>query len=490
MNAMPTFKLRLGGAGQAIIFPIYKNSFDHSYSSGLLNSFLERHEPRQRMGERGETTWFYGRGEQPHYLFVGMGEAGQAAAFRLTEAAGAAGRAAEREGLQSAVISFEGLGVRAGIDADEEAFVAAWVEGWLLGTYSFDRYRSKKTHRSVTSIFFEAEGKERLTEAVRLGEIRAQGTMLARDLTNEPSNALTPLKFAERVQEHFEGGAASVAIKTGEELERLGMAGLPAVGRGSINPPVFMDFRYCTDPAIPLTVLIGKGITFDTGGISLKRDNDISDMRMDMAGAAAVIGALSIIAGRGIPANIAVLVAAAENVPDANALLPGEVLRYANGTTVQVGNTDSEGRLVLADALVYAGQIGAKRVVDMATLTYSCGGALGSLLAGIWGDDSLVQSIRTVGEGVGEKLWQLPLVDEYEAYLKSDYADICNISRVGEAGAITSALFLRKFTSPSYKWAHIDMNALKESSDSKGHLVVGATGYGTRLLAEWIASGV
>jgi leucyl aminopeptidase len=488
MNAMPIFKLSQGGAGQAIIFPVFKDSFEQSHSGGLLASFLQKHEPRKRMGERGEVTWFYGRGELPHYLFVGVGERSPNNAFRITEAAGTAGRAAEQEGLQSAVISFEALGKRK--DEEEESFVAAWVEGWLLGTYAFDRYRSKKTHRSVTAILFEAERKESLAEAVRLGEIRAQGTMLARDLTNEPSNALTPLKFAERVREHFEGVEVSVDIKTGEELERIGMAGLPAVGRGSINPPVFMDLRYCSDPAKPLTVLVGKGITFDTGGISLKRDNDISDMRMDMAGAAGVIGALSIIAARGIPANIAVLVAAAENVPDANALLPGEVLRYANGTTVQVGNTDSEGRLVLADALVYAGQIGAQRVVDMATLTYSCVGAIGSQLAGIWGDDLLAQSIRAVGEGVGEKLWQLPLVDEYEDYLKSDYADICNISRVGEAGAITAALFLRKFTSPSYKWAHIDMNGLKEASGCKGHLVIGATGYGARLLAEWVASDV
>ena len=184
--------------------------------------------------------------------------------------------------------------------------------------------------------------------------------------------------------------------------------------------------------------------------------------------------------------NVAVLVPSAENSPSGCAMLPGEIIRYANGLTVQVGNTDSEGRLILADALIYAHRLGAVQAVDVATLTYSIVGALGSKVAGILGDDRLVNAIKAAGEPFGENVWQLPLVDEYECYLDSDYADTSNISRVGEAGAITSSLFLRKFVHPELTWAHIDMNGPKDSSSAKGELAVGATGFGARMLAAFL----
>jgi leucyl aminopeptidase len=181
------------------------------------------------------------------------------------------------------------------------------------------------------------------------------------------------------------------------------------------------------------------------------------------------------------------LIPAAENMPGDNAFLLGEILEYPNGLSVEIGNTDSEGRLVLADALIFAQTIGAERIVDMATLTYSCTGAIGSQYAGIWGDDELVKEIAAGADPVGEKVWQLPLATEYESYLNSHCADICNVSSVGEAGAITAALFLKKFVEDSnVQWAHLDMAGLKDCSSTKGYLVPGATGFGARLLAEWI----
>ena len=367
--------------------------------------------------------------------------------------------------------------------------IAAWVEGSLLGTYSFDKYKAKPLEGTDVTVYFIGEDSREWTEAVRLGQVRAESTMWARDLANEPPNCLRPRDLAERTAERFIGTLAQVTIHEGEALERLGFAGLAAVGKGSVNPPVFLELRYCTDAAKPLVALIGKGITFDTGGISLKRDNDISDMRMDMAGAAAVLGALDIMVRSGAAVNVAVLVPSAENSPSGCAMLPGEIIRYANGLTVQVGNTDSEGRLILADALIYAHRLGAVQAVDIATLTYSIVGALGSKVAGILGDDRLVNAIKAAGEPFGENVWQLPLVDEYECYLDSDYADTSNISRVGEAGAITSSLFLRKFVHPELTWAHIDMNGPKDSSSAKGELAVGATGFGARMLAAFLMIG-
>ncbi|WP_372630824.1 M17 family metallopeptidase [Cohnella sp.] len=440
-----------------------------------------------RMADRYATTWMYGSGGQPDVLLLGMGEAAKYGPDTLRDAAGEAGRALLREERRTAVVTFAAL---ASVDSScgrEPDNVEAWVEGALLGAYSFDKYKKDaKAREGVTFRLAVGDGTE-FAAAVRIGRVRAESTMWARDLTNEPPNRLRPRDLAARAQERFSDTQAQVTVYEGEQLERMGFAGVAAVGRGSEHPPVFIEVRYYTDPSKPLVALIGKGITFDTGGISLKRDNDISDMRMDMAGAAAVLAAVDILVRSGAAVNVAALVPAAENSPSGRALLPGEVIAYANGLTVQVGNTDSEGRLVLADALIRAHRIGAEQAVDAATLTYSVVGALGSKVAGILGDDELVRDVRAAGEPFGERLWQLPLVDEYESYLDSDYADTSNISRVGEASAITAALFLRKFVHPSLRWAHIDMSGTKEAPSAKGQNAVGATGFGARLLAEYVA---
>ncbi|WP_308637582.1 leucyl aminopeptidase family protein [Paenibacillus silvisoli] len=438
------------------------------------------------MALRHAVTWFYGYAGEPDILLVGLGEAAKVQPLFIREAAGSAGRSVLQNGRTDAFVSFEALpsaGRSGGCDPED---VSAWVEGWLLGTYAFDKYKAKQAETNSMRVHLDCGDGPEWQEAVRLGRIRAEGTLWARDLANEPPNYLRPRDLAERAAARFAGTQAAVNVYEGEQLERMGFAGLAAVGKGSAYPPVMIEIRYCTDAAKPLTALIGKGITFDTGGISLKRDHDISDMRMDMAGAAGVLGALDILVRGGAPANVAVLVPAAENTPSDRSLLPGEVIRYANGVTVQVGNTDSEGRLILADTLIYARQIGAVEAVDMATLTYYVVGALGSKVAGILGDHELAQALRSAGEPFGERVWQLPLVDDYEAYLDSDYADTSNISKVGEAGTITAALFLRKFVHPDLRWAHIDMNGPKASSSAKGELAAGATGYGARMLAAYL----
>ncbi|RED76352.1 leucyl aminopeptidase family protein [Cohnella phaseoli] len=475
-----------GGNGDTVgvdtmIVPVFAESLQRM-PEGLASSKL-----LPRMADRHATTWLYGAEGRPDVLFVGLGEAAKYGLHVLRDAAGEAGRALVRENRLTAVLIFAGLTAgRPSCDGGTDE-VEAWVEGSLLGVYSFDKYKKDAKARAAATIRLAVGDDAALREAIRIGSIRAESTIWARDLINEPPNRLRPLDLAARVKERFTDTEAQVTLYEGEQLEQMGFAGVTAVGKGSEHPPVFIEVRYCSDSSKPLVALVGKGITFDTGGISLKRDHDISDMRMDMAGAGATLAALDILVRSGASVNAAVLVPAAENSPSGRALLPGEIITYANGLSVQVGNTDSEGRLVLADALIYAHCIGAEQAIDVATLTYSVVGALGTKVAGILGDDELARDVRAAGEPFGERVWQLPLIDEYEAYLASDYADTSNISRVGEAGAITAALFLRKFVHPSLRWAHIDMSGTKEASSAKGQHAVGATGFGARMLAEYVS---
>lgn len=478
-------ELGAGGGADTLVLPAFADRLPQAGNVPVIGALAAKLKPG--MGERHAVTWLYGGNGRPDVLLVGLGAAADFGPLRLREAAGDAGRALVRDGRGEAAVSFALARAEGAAALDEAEAVAAWVEGAMLGAYAFDKYKSGP--RSEPSLVFAIDAADgpACREAMRLARIRAESTIWARDLTNEPPNGLRPRDLAERTAERFAGTSARVTVHEGEALERLGFAGLAAVGRGSAHPPAFIEVRYDGDEAAPLVALVGKGITFDTGGISLKRDNDISDMRMDMAGAAAVLGAADALVRSGAPVRVAALVPAAENCPSGQALLPGEVIRYANGVTVQVGNTDSEGRLVLADALIHAHRIGAAVAIDLATLTYSVVGALGSRVAGALGDDALIRALERAGEPFGERIWQLPLVDEYEAYLDSDYADTSNISSKGEAGVITSSLFLRKFVHPSLRWVHIDMNGPKESSAARGQHAVGATGFGVRMLTAFVA---
>jgi len=473
---------------QTLIYPVYEQNVERILDLPRVRHLFDVSVLRPHMGAKDAITWFYGRLGQPDVVIVGMGDASLIHPVRIREAAGNTGRAAAKEKCGNVHVSFQALW-DANIASDQEAeAISAWVEGWKLGMYSFDKYKTKSDKLEIPILSFDGQTGLEIQEAIRQGEIHAEGTIWARDLANEPANYLRPLVLTDKVMERFAGTGVEINVYTGEELEKQGFAGVIAVGKGSAYSPAFIELRYCTDASKPLTALIGKGITFDTGGISLKKDYDISSMRMDMAGAAGVLGALDIVVKSGASANIAVLVPTAENVISGNCLLPSDVIRYANGLTVQVGNTDSEGRLILADALIHAHRIGAVEAIDMATLTYAVVGALGTKIAGIFGDDGLVGLCKNAGEPFGEKVWQLPLVDEYESYLDSTYADVCNISSGDGGGAISAALFLRKFVHPSLKWAHIDMNGPKDSSSASGQQAIGATGFGARMLASFVMS--
>lgn len=443
-------------------------------------------ELRDHMKKAGAVTWFFGRRGEQHALVIGLGERATFQWERLREAAGEAGRAMEQEQLSTVGISFASLESLFRAEPFQEGAVTTWVEGWLLGTYTFDRYKSSKAQKHVQEMILDCAANPALEQAVQLGRTRAGGTILARDLVNEPPNMLTPDTWIKQVEEHFKGRNVQLSVYRDEQLRALQMNGLLTVGKGSAHPPALLEIRYCTDPTLPLLALIGKGITFDMGGNNVKTGRDISDARMDMGGGAAVIGAMEIITSLQIRGNIVALIALAENVPDGAAFLPSDVISYPNGLTVQVVNTDAEGRLVLADALLHAGRLGAQEVIDIATLTGNIGEALGLQYAGIWGDRQFVDTLVAIGQDTGDRLWPMPLVDEYEPFLKSDYADLANLGSTTYGGAIMAALFLRRFVSESMRWVHIDMAPPVQAKSTAGYQIVGATGYGARLLADFV----
>jgi len=360
--------------------------------------------------------------------------------------------------------------------------VCAFIEGWELGSYQFLTYKSDKKSIKTKLELIDCED---VQPSVKEGVARAKAVAFSRDLMNEIPSTLNPETYPEILAKEFKNTDAKVQIIRGKQLEEQQMNGVLAVCRGSKYAPAFVEISYCTDKTRPHVVLVGKGVTFDTGGISLKRGANISDMKMDMGGSAAVAGAMKLLVDLKANVNVTALIPIVENMPDSQSFLPSEVIHYKNGLTVQVGNTDAEGRLILADGLIRAGELKADYIVDIATLTGAIGNALGSKIAGVFGDEELADEMKIIGRENGDFVWPMPLVDDYDAYLNSDYADLCNISSKGEAGSITAGLFLRRFVPKSSKWLHIDMAGVMSCSRASGYYAKAATGFGARLLADF-----
>jgi len=437
----------------------------------------------------GKVSPLYGPPGARHSAVVGLGDRERFDAERLRRVAGSAARALLREGYSD---GFVDLSRAAGL-LGSETCVAAWVEGWTLGAYVFGRYKKEPAPAPLAAMTLAIEGAdlERLVRVASLAELRASGTKLARDWTNEPANVMTPGALVEAVERLFADrpGVAVRVYRRGGELERMQMNGLLAVGQGSAHSPALVEIAYSgASSREPLIALIGKGMTFDMGGMNLKTGRDLSEARYDMGGAAAVVGAIDYLSRSEAAANVVALVAVADNVPGSSALLPSSVIRYPNGLTVQVGNTDAEGRLILADALLRAGALGAAEIIDLATLTGSVGHALGLRVAGVWGDAGLAEELRACGEACGERVWPMPLVDDDEDLLRSDYADLSNISSSAYGGAVAAGLFLRRFVPAGVRWAHVDMANVVQAPSARGYETAGATGFGVRLLAEYVAS--
>jgi leucyl aminopeptidase len=413
----------------------------------------------------------------PPVLVVGLGKSDELDPERVRIAAALAAKEAGR--LEATSVAWVMLlGIDAVIAAD------ALVTGTVLAAYRFDRFRSGDREDSpqleTLTLPFPAEFAAIVEEA----HIAAEAQNRARDLQGTPANFATPTFLAERAEAIAAGSAKlSVEVFGRSELEAKGMGGLLAVSQGSVQEPKLIVLRYTGGSAGPKIAFVGKGVTFDTGGISLKPGAGMHEMKMDMSGGAAVLEATAAIAELGLSLDLLALVPTTENMPSGTAVKPGDVITQYNGKTVEVNNTDAEGRLILADALAYAVEQGAERVVDIATLTGAVEIALGSTYAGlVCNDDTLAEEVTEAGEATGELVWRLPLHPEYKELMKGTVADLSNLAKKRKAGTITAASFLEEFVGET-PWAHLDIAG---TSWDVGREYVGsdASGFGVRLLVQ------
>ncbi|UCC67499.1 MAG: leucyl aminopeptidase, partial [Armatimonadota bacterium] len=333
---------------------------------------------------------------------------------------------------------------------------------------------------------------EAVSEAARAGRVAGEATNYARRLVNLPPNEVTPSRLAEEAAAAGESTGLEVEVLGPDQLERLGMGAFLAVARGSEEPARLMVLRHRGKEGGPRIAFIGKGLTFDSGGLSIKPAEKMETMKQDMAGAAAVLGALRAVGQLKLGVDVLGVIPAAENLPSGRAYRPGDIVKALNGKTIEIVSTDAEGRLLLADGLAYARQLGATHLIDVATLTGACIIALGHVAAGVMGNDSpFLEAVLDAGDRAGERMWRLPLFPEYRAQLDSKTADLKNVGG-RPAGTITGAWFLREFVGDT-AWAHMDIAGTAWSEKDEPHQVEGATGAGTRTLialAERMAGGV
>jgi leucyl aminopeptidase len=367
---------------------------------------------------------------------------------------------------------------------------AAIAEGGVLGQYRYTAYKTghgtpEPVLDHVVILHADDQPARDMTAGAAYGEVAAQAACLARDLVNEPPSSLTPQKLAERAAKL--GGRVRAKVHDARTVERMNMGGLAGVGRGGAHPPCLIQLKYVGSKPKAKVALVGKGVTFDSGGLSLKPADSMETMKMDMAGAATVLAVMRAADQLKLPIQIDGYIPAAENMPDGNALKPGDVIKMHNGRTVEVLNTDAEGRLLLADALAYAVKDKPDHVVDFATLTGAVIVALGSGVTGIMGTDrELVNALVAAGETAGEPMCALPLVRDYEEHLKSRVADFRNTHPRREAGAIMGGLFLKEFTAGA-SWAHLDIAGTAWTDKDRLYHPAGATGTPVRAVLAWLA---
>ncbi|MDC0036840.1 leucyl aminopeptidase [bacterium] len=359
------------------------------------------------------------------------------------------------------------------------------MEGMVLGSYQYQRYKSKpKKTDYLTHVTLFATSSKTIQAALNQGLQQAQAQNIARDLANTPANFLTPKDVVGFVKQHFaQRKQVDVCVYNQAALKKMKMGALLAVAQGSVEEPFLLEITLNASKKPPV-ILVGKGVTFDTGGISIKPSRSMADMKGDMGGAAAVIGALSALDQLNVKQHVKVLVPLVENMPSANAYKPGDVIVARNGTTIEVINTDAEGRLILADALCWATTFKPKAIIDIATLTGACSVALGDVATAVMGSDrKLLNSCLATQKTSGERLWELPIYDDYKTYLASDVADIKNCAENRLAGTGSAAYFLQQFVGKC-PWLHLDIASTMNYSSAKGCRAKGMDGSGVRTLIQ------
>ena len=425
-----------------------------------------------------------GRTGPERILLVGLGMRQDLTTERIRQAAGSAMQALRAAGIQRAVSLLH-------LVQEGEQWLRAALEGCLLASYSFDRYKTSSPDNSrnpaeLILLVPEQPGVEKAEVIAEETRVLCQSVHFARELVDQPGNVATPAFLAEQALEVSERYGISCRIIEREEMVTLGMEALLSVAKGSCQPPRLIIMEYLGGkPRQRPTVLVGKGVTFDSGGISLKPREGMEKMKNDMAGGAAVLGTMAAAARLKLPVNLVGLVAAAENLPGGGAFKPGDVLKSMAGHTIEIVNTDAEGRLVLCDALHYAQRYNPAALIDVATLTGACVVALGSFSTGFMtNDQDLSKRLKKAAEATGEKVWELPVWDEHGELMKSDIADFKNAGGP-TAGASSAAWFLRQFVGKA-TWAHLDIAGTAWEEKGRPYLPKGATGVGVRLLIEYL----
>jgi leucyl aminopeptidase len=453
-------------------------------AGGLIGTVLKNEE---FAGKEGETAYFHvsGKGlKADRLLLIGCGERDAYKAARISQMAGTATRFLRSKNARSVAIAPRAEG-------DIGMIAQTVIGGAIMGLFEMDKYRTKdkeKRQLDRIAVVMEGEDDKALRKGAERGRIIGEAVNFTRDLANEPGGYLTPTILAGRAREVGKEFGLSIDVLDQKRMEKLGMGSLLSVSRGSDEPPKLIVMKYEPRKRAKqkgLLALVGKGITFDSGGISLKPGENMELMKYDMSGAATVIGAMRAIAQ--LQPSIPVLGVApcSENLPSGKATKPGDIVTAMTGKTIEVINTDAEGRLVLADAMAYARKLGATQIIDMATLTGAVSIALGDVNTAILGtDQELINQVIAAGKEVGEKFWQLPLDSEYTNQIKSDIADIKNVGGK-KAGTITAAAFLKEFADDT-SWAHLDIAGTAWGDTAKPFRSKGPTGIAVRTLIEFV----
>ncbi|MFO7559872.1 MAG: leucyl aminopeptidase [Desulfobacterales bacterium] len=470
---------------QAIVIPVLRDHEIHS-DTALSSLIGEAKKRKEFNGDEQDELIFFDlpRMKAERVIFVGMGKLSEIKAESFRRLAGNTVGKCIAKGLSEILIAVPSPSA---VQMEGSVILEAIAEGATLGNHIFDTYKNEKKVKPLKKIglLATASNNKQNQSLLRQVETICEGTILARNWVSTPSNDKKPEQFARAVAESASKEKVTVRILDEKEIKKLNMGALLAVAQGSSSKPRLLVMEYRPERAKKITVLVGKGVTFDSGGINLKQSGSIEDMKMDMAGAAAVAATLITAARLGLKKNIIGVIPIVENMPSGTAFRPGDIIKSHAGKTIEVGNTDAEGRLILVDSLSYAiKKYKPDMLIDLATLTGACMMALGDKIAGVFSvDDNLAASIVQAGEKTYERCWRLPLPDDYRELIKSDFADIKNLSSSKWGGAITAALFLSEFTEDTC-WAHIDIAGPAYAKKKNAYCGTGGTGFGVRLLCE------
>ena len=454
---------------------------------GALSALVQS---KEFEGKANEVLLYHTQGTVPakRLVLVGLGKTNEVTLETIRQAMGSVAKRVRQTKVRSYTVVLPTV-PPTGMSWVEVA--QAIVEGAILGSYRFTVYRSEAVSEQDVAemrILIPRKGQFRqVIEGIRRGIATAEATVFVRDLCNHPSNVLTPTKVADEAKSVAKAEGISIKILEQKEMERLGMGALLGVARGSQEPPKFIILEYngAKKKDERPVVLVGKTITFDTGGISLKPAENMEHMKADMTGGAEVLASIRAAARLKLPLRLISILPVAENMPGGRAMKPGDIVTTLSGKTVEVQNTDAEGRLILADGLAYAMRYKPAALIDIATLTGACVVALGQFAIGMFGTDPrLKEQVRKSGQKAGERVWEMPLWEEYFEQLKSDVADMRNIGGRG-GGMITAALFLSKFVGDC-PWVHLDIASTDWSERERAYIPKGPTAIGTRLLVQYL----